>query len=307
MKPLHIRKHGQYVLAALITSMVAVYGILSFMASSAATAGVSIEPESGSALNPAAVVSDTGASGGKAVRFSTPSSPSGEAMPIGDLPGWKQAYTQDFTTNVALGNFPGVYKGSVGAYPDGWKDTSKNGTYYPTKVHSVSGGVLDWFIRTENGLHLVSAPTPEIPASARTYGRYAVRFRADPVPGYKTAWLLWPDSDNWSEGEIDFPEGGLNGRISGFSHCAGPNPQNNCLAVSTDKTYTSWHTAIIEWIPGRVTFILDGIQVGTTTNSVPSTPMHWVLQTETNLSSTPPPDSAAGHVQVDWIAAWARL
>jgi len=39
------------------------------------------------------------------------------------------------------------------------------------------------------------------------YGRYAIHFKADPVPGYKTSWLLWPDSEKWpQDGEIDFPE-----------------------------------------------------------------------------------------------------
>ena len=34
--------------------------------------------------------------------------------------------------------------------------------------------------------------------------------------------------------------------------------------------------------------------------------MHWVLQTETALtSSTAPPASVAGNVQIDWVAAWA--
>ncbi|HEX8226352.1 MAG TPA: discoidin domain-containing protein [Candidatus Saccharimonadales bacterium] len=233
-------------------------------------------------------------------------SPSGQDMPVGDLNGWRQVYTEDFLTSVPIGQFPGTaYRGKIGAYPDGWKDTSKNGTYSPTKVNSVSGGILDWHIRTENGVRLVSAPTPEVPLSAHTYGRYAVRFRSDPIPGYKTAWLLWPDSDVWNDGEIDFPEGNLDKTIGGYSHCAGPNPSQNCLAVESNKTYTTWHTAVIEWIPGKVTFILDGVTLGSTTNQVPTKPMHWVLQTETNLDGYIPSSTAAGHVQVDWIAAWS--
>jgi len=32
--------------------------------------------------------------------------------------------------------------------------------------------------------------------------------------------------------------------------------------------------------------------------------MHWVLQTETMLTSKRPPKTAAGNVQIDWVAAW---
>ena len=50
----------------------------------------------------------------------------------------------------------------------------------------------------------------------QAFGRFSVRFRSDPLPGYKAAWLLWPESDNWNEGEIDFPEGGLDSTMWGF-------------------------------------------------------------------------------------------
>lgn len=230
--------------------------------------------------------------------------PSGEAMPVGDLANWKQVFTEDFPTDVPIGQFPGtVYQSKWGVYLDGWKDTSKNGTYMPSKVLSVSGGVLDYYIHTENNVRMVSAPLPKLPAP-QTYGRYSVRFKSDPIAGYKNAWLLWPDSEVWSDGEIDFPEGNLDGTIEGFSHCVG-NPEQNCLAINTGKPFTSWHTATTEWIPGRVTFYLDGIQVGTTTSGVPNKPMHWVLQTETNLEGIIPDASAAGHVQIDWVAAYS--
>jgi hypothetical protein len=32
--------------------------------------------------------------------------------------------------------------------------------------------------------------------------------------------------------------------------------------------------------------------------------MHWVLQTETQLSGGAPSDSAAGHVQIAWVAVY---
>src|SRR4051812_8934318 len=59
---------------------------------------------------------------------SAASLPSGEAMPVGNLDGWRQTFTDDFTTDVALGSFPSAVSGKWGAYPSPWKDTSKYGT-----------------------------------------------------------------------------------------------------------------------------------------------------------------------------------
>jgi len=179
--------------------------------------------------------------------------------------------------------------------------------YSPKRVLSVKHGLLDMYLHTEEGQAYVAAPEPELNGSdvrGQKYGRFSVRFRADPVPGYKTAWLLWPDSDKRRHGEIDFPEANLGDTINGFVHHAvrGRGQER----FSTGKTFENWHIATIEWLPGRVTFNLDGAVVGTSTRKIPKKRMHWVLQTETQLDGPPPPADAAGHVQVDWVVAYKR-
>ena len=67
---------------------------------------------------------------------------------------------------------------------------------------------------------------------------------------------------------------------------------------------SGWHTAVIEWSPDLVVFTLDGVEIGRTTERIPRKAMHWVLQTETMLTSKRPPLDAAGNVQIDWVAAW---
>ena len=88
--------------------------------------------------------------------LSTATAPSGENMPVGDLPGWKQIFTDDFTTNVPLGSFPAAVSSKWGAYLSPWKDTSGNGTYSPGVV-SVSGGLINSDIHTTNGVSMVTA------------------------------------------------------------------------------------------------------------------------------------------------------
>lgn len=241
----------------------------------------------------------------------TSPSPSGKSMPVGDIPGWRQVLANDFSKDVRLGRFPSAVASTWGnSYPDGWPDSSHNGTYMPSRVVSISKGIMNLYLHTENGVHMVAAPVPAIPAApgpkgGLLYGRYVIRFRADAVPGYKTAWLLWPDSEDWpSDGEIDFPEGDLSGTIGGFVHYRGGVSGSDQAAFATNATYTGWHTATITWPPSRVTFQLDGKTVGTATTRIPNTPMHWVIQTETSIGGAPPANSAAGNVQIDWIAVY---
>jgi beta-glucanase (GH16 family) len=236
--------------------------------------------------------------------------PSGVPMPVGDLPGWTQTFRDDFSTDVPLGRFPDAVGRTWSAYAEGWRDTSKNGTYSPRRVISVHDGVMDLHVRTEGGVHLVAAPSPRLqgPGTQRgqLYGRYAVRYRADPIRGYKIAWLLWPDSEKWSDGEINFPEGDLGGHAWAFMHHRGRPTRQDWFA--SRARLADWHTAVIEWTPRRVRFLLDGVVMGTSRDPdlIPRVPMHWVLQTETSLDARGPAASASGHIQIDWVAAYRR-
>jgi hypothetical protein len=217
----------------------------------------------------------------------------------------------DLTTDVAEGSFPTAVAAAWTAYPNGWHDTSGNGTYAP-EIVSIHDGLMDIHVRSAGGQHKVAAPIALLPGSTdgtgQLYGRYAVRFRAEPVRGYKTAWLLWPQSEAWPrDGEIDFPEGALDDTIRGYVHRRGASTGADQERFSTRATFADWHVAVIEWTKDRCVFLLDGRTIGETTTRVPDTAMRWVLQTETQLTGGPPPDDAEGHVLIDWVAVWAPV
>jgi hypothetical protein len=240
---------------------------------------------------------------------SSRSEPSDGTMPVGDLDGWRQVFTDDFSTDVALGDFPTAVADKWSVYAAPAKDSIGHGSYSPERVVSIDNGVLNKYIRAEGGEFLVAALLPKVPGSTRygqMYGRYAVRFKTDPIEGYKIAWLLWPDSAVWPrDGEIDFPERDLaTDTVKGFVHYQGATRGSDQAAASAPFDSTKWHTAVIEWSPDLVVFILDGDVIQRVTHRVPNTPMHWVLQTETTLNSQMPPVTAAGNVQIDWVAAW---
>ncbi len=247
-------------------------------------------------------------------------SPSGQAMPVGDLPGWKQVFTEDFTSgNVPVGGFPGP------AYTAKWSENYSDGTpdtagqliggksaYFPSKVLSVKDGVLDRYLHSENGIPMGAAPSPRFgnaaqsPYNSQLYGRYSVRFRSDALKGFKTAWLLWPDSGVWPrDGEIDYPEQDLTLPFYGAVHWS-LSGKDTFETFQSGASFTSWHTATTEWSPGRVEFFVDGRSIGVSTTSVPRTPMHFILQTESCLTGCPLP-LASGHLDVDWVAIWSKM
>lgn len=264
--------------------------------------------------------------------------PSGEAIPIGNLPGWRQIFTDDFNTNVPLGSFPAAVSDKWGAYPYPWRDTkgqrysdpTLGGWYHPEKTVSIQNGMMDIWMHTEllDGAkkRLVAAPQPKIKGpgtsahEGQLYGRYAVRFRVDTsrttnnFTGYKTAWLLWPTSKNWpKDGEIDFPEGDLNNFIKGFLHKQDATVGSDQYYAKSTKTYSDWHTAVIEWEEGRGAFYLDGQFITDASGGksewfdrIPNSPMRYVLQSETMLDSTVPAENTEGRIQIDWVAIWAK-
>jgi beta-glucanase (GH16 family) len=262
----------------------------------------------GRRCTPASLVAHTG--GSRRAAACSPIDPSGRSAPRSGLPGWRLVFVDSFNSRIPLGRFGRSARWNP--YPHPWRDTSRNGTYWPEHGLSAHDGVLDIWLHTEKvdgrDTHVVNAAQPVIPGVERgqLYGRYAIRFEADPVPGYKTAWLLWPDSGRRDEGEIDFPEGNLTGTISAFLHPLDARSPSDKSAFATRATYRGWHTAVILWAPGRCTFLLDGKVIGVVTDRVPDKPMHWVIQTETQLNGGPPPDDASGHVYIDWVAVYRR-
>ena len=241
----------------------------------------------------------------------TSADPSGIPMPATSPAGWKLIFSDNFTKNVAAGSWPGsAYGAKWTAYGPGWKDTSGAGTY-ETKNISVADSCLTLHLATVGGVVEVAAPIPLLPGSdpskgvwaGQKYGMYSVCFKADAgLRGFKTAWLLWTDSNIWADGEIDFPEGDLGATINGYVHNISGDPSKTVLAVSTDDTYLTWHVATIKWTAAGVTFILDGKVIGSSTVS-PSVPMHWVIQTETDGGAPDP--LVAGNVYIDWAAIYA--
>lgn len=256
----------------------------------------------------------------------------GDELPTADLPGWDHIWGEDFNTDVPLGSFPGtVYGPKIRVYPNFYYDTSNNiaarkdngtsGQYNAATVCSVKDSVLTKHLHTVGKRPQVAALLPYFGGAGKwpgqLYGRYAIRMRVPaPIPGYKIAWLTWPDSGTntsgspdgtGGNGEIDFPENNLRAlaATAGYMHRQNATQGNDQYATGNIPVdMREWHTYVIEWSPNLCRFLLDGREVGKTTERVPKTAMHWVIQTETEISSTPPAVDVTGDLLIDWASIW---
>jgi hypothetical protein len=260
----------------------------------------------------------------------TSSCPSGQCMPIGDIQGWHQVFTDDFITNVPTGAnianggqagyFPQAVSAKWSAYPWPWTGTPTWANYFPERVTSIHDGQMDMWMHTETisgvAKHLITANEPKVNGESNPLylnaGRYVMRFKTDQFSYYHASYLLWPlwddnGTQSWpGSGEIDFPEGDYSGTVSGFMHRQDGTSGGDQDAFNTGvPIYGGWHTAVIEWKAGvSCTFILDGTTIGTTTSRVPQSPMRWVIQNGGSFSTGTAPDAANGHVFVDWVAVY---
>lgn len=328
----------------IISIVVSVFGALTVLISNAAVNTASYEAELGNIFGNARSEQNTLASNSNAVYFgSSSASPSGQPMPVGNLPNWRQIFTEDFATNVTEGNFPGTtYNTKWGVYPDGSSDTSantegSNSRYYASKVLSVNNGLLNKRLRTETITELrggiptqfqsplVATLTPLLPGTpaynpnvnggwpstnftptSMQYGRYSIRFRADSVAGFKTAWLLWPETEEYLvDGEIDFPEGNLNGRYCAFVHYKNASDGSDQDTHCTNQMFGQWQTATIERTPTYVRFLINDTEIGRTATRLPDKKMSWRIQTETCFTNCQPTPSAQGNVQIDWVSVYS--
>jgi hypothetical protein len=217
---------------------------------------------------------------------------SGTGLPVGDLPGWHQTYAQDFTTAATPAQFAATYP-RMFPYAD-------NGTYAQSNI-SVGGGSLNINERADGVGAAVVVRAGSDTGWGQTYGRYSVRFRADAANNFGSAFLLWPDSNVWGDGETDYPEGNFADQIHVYEHCLGANAPSNCLTVNTGASWQAWHVATTEWSPTSVKFYLDGTLIGTDTSAVSTASRHWVMQTAGSAGT------GTGKLQIDWVALYARV
>ena len=172
-------------------------------------------------------------------------------MPTGDLPGWRQVFTDDFPGAGVDKRKWGLYSGQPAGDPGGWWD--------PSHVEA-GGGVarLRTYRDPRFGDRWVSGGMSSARGLTQLYGKYDVRFRMDAGYGIASIVLLWPTADHWPP-EIDFAENGgrttVRDRMSATLHYG---EDDRIVQETVYGDFTRWHTMGVEWTPGRLVYTLDG-------------------------------------------------
>jgi glycosyl hydrolase family 16 len=234
-----------------------------------------------------------------------PGSSSGNRMPVGDIRGWRQVFSDDFEGSGLDTAKWTAYSGQPGGDKAGWWAPSHvvvgdcGLTLKSYRDPAARAGV---FVSGGIGMHL-----------RQTFGKYLVRMRVDHGDGISAIALLWPAQDLWPP-EVDFYEdgGGARNETSATLHC-GQDHHDDCTVQRSLSGYdfSRWHTVGVEWTSGKLVYTIDGTAWATITGSdVPSIPMWLAIQTQslecseyaTCVTASTPPEV---DMQVAWVVAYA--
>ncbi len=220
-----------------------------------------------------------------------PSTPTATPTPTVPDPvlGPQAAFFEDFATPAASGGpFAATYADAWHAYDEG-----TSGKYWSGALISAHDGVMDVAMNGTRGAAGVFGPPAT--AWAQTGGTFSIRMKVEGGRGNGTAVMLWPTSNDASEGELDYPEGGFGGKPDVYHHSNVPGHAEKAQRIPTDVSWSGWHTYTTVWDPGKsVRYYLDGTLIGTISTWVPTTPHRYTFQ----IGDT----GRSGHVLIDWVS-----
>lgn len=203
-------------------------------------------------------------------------------------------YREDFST-------PGRWPASISVY-DG-------GKYRPADSLSVHDGVLDVFMFNRwTGTAWQSVSSAILPAVGgkylnTRYGSFDWSMAVSPQSGGLAGWhvvaVLWPESNNPADGEIDHSEWHFGGSMNAFVHKTGALHAQNCKSVNMGPGPGGWNWYTIRWTPTEIQFWLNGQLKGSTTCGQPLGRMHLVIQVSADGLA---PGNSFGHLYMDWLA-----
>lgn len=219
--------------------------------------------------------------------------------------GFSPYFVENFDTAAAAGSGAGLF---ATVYANSWTNYAAGGTMSPLTQISAHDGVMD--IAMDGAHGAAGWWGPPATSANRIGGRFSMRAKAIGAWNNGPAVMIWPSSDVWAEGEIDFPESVSGaGGTQGFQdspwihhHKMVAGQEGQAQDVSLGVSWRDWHVYTCEWYPpgkgptpttGSVTYYVDGVQVYTTTTDVPKTAHRYTVQVGDY--------GATGNMYIDWV------
>jgi len=231
------------------------------------------------------------------------------AEPIG-IPGtWKLVLDSEFngpSLNTSIWKYGWTGSGAGLSKPANGNEIdcySPHNAYFPgdgtlhldvTAASSTCGGVT----RPYTGAMINTNPARGRGGFQYTYGVLEAKVY---LPADGTALANWPgvwaDGQDWPyDGEDDLMEG-----IYGMACWSFHNPagfDHVCLHNFTP----GWHTFASDWQPGSITYYYDGVDVGSDTSGITSSPMYIILDNTVHVGE--PEYTTPDSMQVQYVRVW---
>lgn len=272
--------------------------------------------------------------------------PSGQAMPTGNINGWKQTFADNFSGAVPVGAFSdcnhntdtpqaycnglkpyGNYFANWWAYPTGWPDTAKagadgnpkapanspggktevGGQYHPEDTVSIGDGAMHIRMFRPNSGRQENHVATLVPRPCMDQKYGRYVERFKVVHADPGFKSAHLFYDNGYE--IDYPESdSYSDPFSAFTHYTPPNSNNSYTTSHSAGTgWTDWHTTVIEWTSSSIKFYVDGKIIGSTSSNIPNIKLSWVLQNESSILG--PKFATPGNyaqLDLDWVACYSK-
>lgn len=197
------------------------------------------------------------------------------------------SFFEGFDRTAAVGQVDSLYPESWQPYPNG-----TSGKYYSDDIVSVHGGNMDVYFGQKKGAAGTFGTRDG--SWGHVGGTFSIRAKQVGSASEGIAVMLWPTSDVWGDGEIDFPEGKLNGDAHVFHHKVSPNDPQESYGYNLGNTWGTWHTYTAVWVKGvSVKYYVDDVLKFTVTKDVPTTAHRFMFQTGNA--------GRGGHLIIDWV------
>lgn len=225
----------------------------------------------------------------------TPASmPTAQATPTTAAggPQWQLVLSDDFT-GTQLGSQWITYGGPHGggtSYYDPSELKLQDGILHIMMEQKTTGGRA-WTTGGMGAMRLAS-----------TYGKYEFRARLPRGKGVGPYAILWPNDSGHGDVEVDlFESPPMNKDKVYFTNHGNGDPSQ---IIAPGNFADAFHTFTYEWTPGKLHFMIDGVDQGTLTKNVPNFPMWFGIAVACGDAFTGSPDSTTVlpvSLDVDWV------
>ncbi|GCE22623.1 glycoside hydrolase family 16 protein [Dictyobacter kobayashii] len=210
-----------------------------------------------------------------------------------DNASWTLILNDDFngtTLNAPWGTYNGPHGGGKSYYSPAEVQVSNGFLHVNAERKNTNGYAI-----TTGGLAAFSL--------AQIYGKYEIRVRLPYGKGLDPYTILWPNTQQPNAAQVDLFESPPVNKDT--LYCTNHGVDGTFDQVQAHGSFADgFHVLTYEWTPGRIRFLVDGIDQGSLTKDIPNFPMWFGIAISSGDAFTGDPDPTTVFpvsMDVDWV------